>query len=88
MENKQHLIWKGWNLAFSKHSNEVLKVIKPKPGMKVVDVAVGEGRYAIPMAKMGVQVTGLDNSDFIISNLEEIARCSQFKCKYCETRYP
>lgn len=70
MEKKPHLIWKEWNLPFSRHSSEVLKIVNVKNGMKVVDVAVGEGRYAIPMTKSGASVTGIDNSDFIISNLK------------------
>lgn len=71
MEKKPHLIWKEWNLPFSKHSSEVLKIVNVKDGMRVVDVAVGEGRYAIPMSKSGASVTGIDNSDFIISNLKK-----------------
>lgn len=70
MKQKPHLIWKEWNLPFSKHSSEVLKIVNVKNGMKVVDVAIGEGRYAIPMSKSGATVTGIDNSDFIISNLK------------------
>jgi len=68
---KEHLVWKEWNLPLSRHSIEVLKIINAKSGMKVIDCAVGEGRYAIPMAKSGADVTGVDNSDFIISHLKK-----------------
>jgi len=68
---KDHYIWEHWNLPVSKHSTEVLKIINAKPGMQVIDCAVGEGRYAMPMAQSGAAVTGVDNSDFIIGRLRK-----------------
>jgi len=68
---KEHYIWKEWNLPLSKHAIEVLNIIDAKSGMKIIDCAVGEGRYAIPMSKSGAEVTGVDNSDFIIANLRK-----------------
>lgn len=68
---KDHYIWKSWNLPLSKHAIEVLKIADAKQGMKIIDCAVGEGRYAMPMATSGAEVTGVDNSDFIIGNLKK-----------------
>jgi len=69
MNLKDHMIWQHWDLPFSRHAHEVLKVIDAKAGEKILDCAIGEGRYAIPMTKIGAQVTGVDNSDFIIEKL-------------------
>ncbi len=71
MPLKDHMIWQHWDLPFSKHSHEILKVINVKSGDNVLDCAVGEGRYAIPMSKLGANVTGVDNSDFIIDRLNQ-----------------
>ncbi|OUR96713.1 hypothetical protein A9Q84_10245 [Halobacteriovorax marinus] len=70
-ELKDHLIWKHWDLPYSRHSEEILKIINVKEGDKVLDCAIGEGRYAIPMAAQGADVQGVDNSDFIIERLSK-----------------
>lgn len=78
---KDHYIWEHWNLPMSKHSQEILKIIGAKKDMKIVDCAVGEGRYAMPMAAVGADVTGVDNSDFIISNLKKKLAANQLDVK-------
>src|SRR5436305_2456680 len=50
--------------------DEFVERIGIKPGMRVLDVACGTGNTAIPEAKKGAEVTGLD----LASNLIEQAR--------------
>jgi SAM-dependent methyltransferase len=50
--------------------DEFVDRLNIKPGMKVLDVACGTGNTAIPEAKKGAEVTGLD----LASNLIEQAR--------------
>ena len=47
--------------------------IKIEPGMKLLDVACGTGNAAIPAAKAGARVTGVD----IATNLLEQARARE-----------
>lgn len=42
-----------------------------KPGAKVVDFGVGDGRVAIPLRKLGYQVTGADASPTMLAALAE-----------------
>jgi SAM-dependent methyltransferase len=49
---------------------EFLSRIKIEPGMRILDVACGAGQTAIPMARAGAKVTGID----LAANLVEQAR--------------
>jgi 2-polyprenyl-3-methyl-5-hydroxy-6-metoxy-1,4-benzoquinol methylase len=49
---------------------EFLSRIKIEPGMRILDVACGAGQTAIPMARTGAKVTGID----LAANLVEQAR--------------
>lgn len=44
-----------------------------KPGDKVLDLMCGYGRHAIALAKKGMQVTAMDNLDYYISEINEVA---------------
>jgi SAM-dependent methyltransferase len=44
-----------------------------KPGARVLDVGVGQGRNALPLARNGCRVTGLDNSEVAIKTVQEAA---------------
>lgn len=45
----------------------VFGLLKPKPGEKVLDFGCGTGHYSIELAKMGLQVTGLDISEEMLA---------------------
>jgi ubiquinone/menaquinone biosynthesis C-methylase UbiE len=45
-------------------------LFKPKKGMSVLDVGCGTGNFSIKLAKMGLNVTGIDVSD----NMLDVAR--------------
>lgn len=63
-------------LDLYKHRNEkdakkivslVSRLIKLKPGLKVLDLACGNGRHSVLFAKKGCKVTGIDLSEYLIS---------------------
>ncbi len=38
----------------------IAKLLNLSPGEKVLDIACGQGRHAVPLAKMGLKVVGVD----------------------------
>lgn len=47
--------------AFMRHSGEALvESLGIKPGMRALDLGCGDGTTALPMAKLGAEVTGID----------------------------
>jgi SAM-dependent methyltransferase len=57
-------------LLVTRHAEEFVDRLPIRPGMQVLDVACGTGNLAIPAARKGAQVTGVD----IATNLLEQAR--------------
>lgn len=53
-----------------------------KPGMKVLDVACGTGNTAIPEAKKGADVTGLDLASNLIDQARARAEAEGVKAKF------
>lgn len=47
---------------------EILQGLQIQPGTKVLDVACGAGQVSIPMARAGVQVTGVDIATNLIAD--------------------
>jgi len=45
----------------------------PKQKCKILDVGCGTGRHAIPLAKLGYEVTGMDSSKEMLETLKEKA---------------
>lgn len=68
---KQRGGWGGW-----RRSSEPLGVVKKagellSPNSKVLDLAVGEGRHGLYLARKGHEVLGVDVSDRGFSKIEE-----------------
>ena len=53
-----------------------------KPGMKVLDVACGTGNLAIPAAKKGADVTGIDIAPNLIEQANERAEAEGVEAKF------
>ena len=51
-----------------------------KKGM-VLDLGSGQGRNAIPLARLGFEVTGIDNSKVGINQMNQIAKSESLKLK-------
>jgi ubiquinone/menaquinone biosynthesis C-methylase UbiE len=55
-----------------------------KPGMRVLDVACGTGNLAIPAAKMGAKVTGVDFAANLLDEAKDRARSEGVLAKFEE----
>src|SRR6185312_5321640 len=53
-----------------------------KPGMKVLDVACGTGNLAIPAARTGADVTGVDIAPNLVEQAREIAKSEGLNAKF------
>ena len=54
--------------AYTKGAEEFVQRLNIKPGMKVLDVACGSGNLAIPAARAGADVVGMDLAPEICSS--------------------
>ena len=52
----------------------VMRALDLKPGDRVLDLCCGTGRHAVPMAKAGLEVTGLDMSEEYLALARSAAR--------------
>ncbi|MEB3101473.1 trans-aconitate 2-methyltransferase [Ferviditalea candida] len=75
-----------WNAALydsslgfvSRYGQDLLQILKPAAGEKILDLGCGTGDLADEMTKLGADVTGLDASEEMISRARE---------KYPELRF-
>lgn len=61
---------------------EFVERLDLKPGMKVLDVACGTGNLAIPAAKVGAVVTGIDIVPNLIEQAKERAEAEGLNAKF------
>jgi len=52
----------------------VLALLDPRPGARILDLACGQGRHAVILARLGYRVAGLDRSAALLRRAEEAAR--------------
>lgn len=52
----------------------VMTMLKLRPGACVLDVGCGQGRHAIPLARAGYRMTGVDRSTYLLGRAQEAAR--------------
>jgi ubiquinone/menaquinone biosynthesis C-methylase UbiE len=55
----------------------VITMLKSRPGARVLDVGCGQGRHAIPLARAGYRLTGLDRSTYLLHKAQEAARAEK-----------
>ena len=49
----------------------VVSLLDLKSGARVLDLCCGQGRHAVPLARAGVQMTGLDYSPYLLSQAQQ-----------------
>jgi len=52
----------------------VLALLELRPGARILDLACGQGRHAVVLARLGYRVAGLDRSAVLLSRAQETAR--------------
>ena len=67
---------------FGKAYSELLDFFEKQPkSLKILDLGCGQGRDSIPLARMGFEVKGIDNSKVGIDQLNKKAREENLKLK-------
>lgn len=62
-------------------AEKVLDLLQPE-GPDMLDLCCGPGRYAIPMAKQGFHVTGIDRTQYLITRGRARARREKVKIRW------
>ena len=62
----------------------IISLLELRPGARVLDVACGHGRHAIPLAKRGFDVTGYDLSGVFLARAREDAEAQGAKVQWIE----
>ena len=63
------------------HAKKLVDLIQPG-GKNVLDLCCGPGRYAIPLAKMGYTVTGVDRTSYYLNKARARARRAKVKVSW------
>ena len=67
---------------YANQAEEFIGRLELKPGMKVLDVACGTGNLALPAAKTGASVTGVDIAPNLVEQARENAKASGLNAKF------
>jgi SAM-dependent methyltransferase len=59
-----------------RHTDELIAFAGIEPGMRVLEVGCGQGRYTLPLARRGIRVEGFDLSPVMLAHLREAADAS------------
>lgn len=69
---------------YADQAEDFVKRLDLKPGMKVLDVACGTGNLAIPAARTGADVTGVDIAPNLVEQARENAKREGLKAQFDE----
>ncbi|HEU5132507.1 MAG TPA: class I SAM-dependent methyltransferase, partial [Pyrinomonadaceae bacterium] len=69
---------------YASQAEDFINRLNLKPGMKVLDVACGTGNLAIPAARTGATVTGVDIAPNLVEQARENAKAAGLNAKFDE----
>lgn len=69
---------------YTKDAENFINRLNLKPGMKVLDVACGTGNLALPAARAGADVTGIDIAPNLVEQARENAKREGLKVQFDE----
>lgn len=88
---------KWYTTILGKHVDEtetlcVFDLLKPEPGMKILDAGCGTGNFSIKLAKMRCEVTGIDISEKMLAiarkkALEENLKANFYSMDVCSLEF-
>jgi SAM-dependent methyltransferase len=89
LKTKLRAIWMAGDFgqiarAYSPGAAEFIKRLDLQSGEKVLDVACGAGNTAIPAARAGANVTGVDIAPNLVEQARENAKTEGLKCQFDE----
>lgn len=70
--------------AYTRGAEEFIQALNLKPGMRVLDVACGTGNLALPAARMGAVVTGVDIAPNLLEQARETGKREGLAVKFDE----
>lgn len=70
--------------SYAAGAEEFVRSLNLKPGMRVLDVASGTGNLALPAARLGATVTGVDIAPNLIEQAREIAKREGLNAQFDE----
>ncbi|MCK4233051.1 class I SAM-dependent methyltransferase [candidate division WOR-3 bacterium] len=78
---------KRWHLGepdekTQKNAASILELLRIKQGNSLLDIGCGQGRYSLAFAKAGVNVTGYDTSDVLLSEAKRISATMELSVKW------
>ncbi len=62
----------------------VMTLLHLRPGARILDLCCGQGRHAVPLARAGYQITGLDRSDLMLKRAQEAAEEAGVKAEWVQ----
>lgn len=63
-------------------ARNIWRFLKLQPGMKVLDIGCGYGRITLELAKLGADMTGLDEASHLLEQGREDASSAKMNIKY------
>ncbi|PYS72446.1 MAG: SAM-dependent methyltransferase [Acidobacteria bacterium] len=89
LKTKLRAVWTAGDFSqiaksYAQGGAEFIERLKIQPGMKVLDVACGNGALAIPAAKLGAEVSGMDIAPEMIRQARERAEQEGVKAEFAE----
>jgi SAM-dependent methyltransferase len=64
----------GWKTNTKAEVDQILKQMNLPTGARILDLACGQGRHSIELAKRGFQVTGLDYSPLLLTKARSMSK--------------
>ncbi|MCL7453538.1 MAG: methyltransferase domain-containing protein [Anaerolineae bacterium] len=55
----------------------VITMLKLRPGARILDIGCGQGRHAVPLARAGFRVRGMDRSSYLLQEAQRAARAQE-----------
>jgi SAM-dependent methyltransferase len=52
----------------------ILGMLDLRPGVRILDLCCGQGRHAVPLARAGYRMTGLDRSTYLLRKAQQMAQ--------------
>ena len=76
-----------YTTPLGKYADEVeticaLDLLKPSPGMRILDVGCGTGNFSLKLARLGCNITGIDISEKMLTFAREKAQKEQLPAEF------
>ena len=89
LKTKLRVTWSAGDFGqiakyYAKDAEDFIKRLDLKPGMTVLDVACGTGNLAIPAARLGANVTGVDIAANSVEQARQNAKAEGLNAKFDE----